>query len=86
MEGGAHSGLKEGMKAGAPIALASLLLGTSFGVLAEPVMGTVAPIVMSAIVFALLGRDRSLEPRAARAARGADHDGLPRCLDRAAAA
>lgn len=40
------------MRAGAPIALASLLVGTSFGVLAEPVMGTVAPIVMSAIVFA----------------------------------
>jgi 4-azaleucine resistance transporter AzlC len=40
------------MRAGAPIALASLLLGTSFGVLAEPVMGTVAPIAMSAIVFA----------------------------------
>ena len=40
------------MKDGTPIAAASLLLGTSFGVLAEPVMGTVAPIVMSAIVFA----------------------------------
>jgi len=46
------AGLRGGMRAGAPIALASLLLGTSFGVLAEPVMGTAAPIVMSAIVFA----------------------------------
>lgn len=46
------NGLKAGMRAGAPIAVASLLVGTSFGVLAEPVMGTVAPIVMSAIVFA----------------------------------
>lgn len=45
-------GLRGGMRDGAPIALASLLLGTSFGVLAEPVMGTAAPIVMSAIVFA----------------------------------
>ncbi len=45
-------GIRGGMKAGTPIALASLLLGTSFGVLAEPVMGTAAPIVMSAIVFA----------------------------------
>ena len=44
--------VRAGMKDGAPIAAASLLLGTSFGVLAEPVMGTVAPIVMSAIVFA----------------------------------
>ena len=40
------------MKAGAPIAAASLLVGISFGVLAQPVMGTAAPIVMSAIVFA----------------------------------
>ena len=45
-------GLRAGVRAGAPIAVASLLIGTSFGVLAEPVMGTVAPIVMSAIVFA----------------------------------
>ncbi len=41
-----------GCEAGVPIAAASLLLATSFGVLAQPVMGTVAPIVMSAIVFA----------------------------------
>jgi 4-azaleucine resistance transporter AzlC len=47
-----EGGLREGMRAGAPISLASLLLGTSFGVLAAPVMGTVAPVVMSAIVFA----------------------------------
>jgi predicted branched-subunit amino acid permease len=40
------------MRAGAPISRASLLLGTSFGVLAAPVMGPVAPVVMSAIVFA----------------------------------
>jgi 4-azaleucine resistance transporter AzlC len=48
----AEGGLNEGMRAGAPISLASLVLGISFGVLAEPVMGSVAPIVMSAIVFA----------------------------------
>ena len=52
MEGAAGDGLKAGAVAGAPIAAASLLVGTSFGVLAEPVMGTVAPIVMSAVVFA----------------------------------
>jgi 4-azaleucine resistance transporter AzlC len=40
------------MRAGIPLAAASLLVGISFGVLAEPVMGSVAPIVMSAIVFA----------------------------------
>jgi 4-azaleucine resistance transporter AzlC len=33
-------------------ALASFVVGVSFGVLAEPLMGSVAPIVMSAFVFA----------------------------------
>lgn len=41
-----------GARAGWPYAVAAGLLAISFGVLAEPVMGTVAPIVMSAIVFA----------------------------------
>ena len=41
-----------GVRVGIPLAAASLLVGLSFGVLAEPVMGEVAPIVMSAIVFA----------------------------------
>lgn len=45
-------GFRAGAKAGAPISAASLVLGLSFGVLAEPVMGSVAPVVMSAIVFA----------------------------------
>ena len=40
------------MRAGLPFAIAAGLLAISFGVLARPVMGTVAPIVMSAIVFA----------------------------------
>jgi 4-azaleucine resistance transporter AzlC len=44
--------MRDGIKAGLPIAPAALLVGISFGVLAEPVMGTVAPIVMSALVFA----------------------------------
>jgi predicted branched-subunit amino acid permease len=52
MEYGGGIGLRAGMRDGAPLAVASLLLGTSFGVLAEPVMGPVAPVVMSAIVFA----------------------------------
>jgi predicted branched-subunit amino acid permease len=37
---------------GSPYAAAGLLLAVSFGVLAQPVMGSVAPIVMSALVFA----------------------------------
>ena len=41
-----------GARAGVPFALASLLLGISFGVLARPVMGAAAAIVMSVIVFA----------------------------------
>ena len=43
---------RAGVRVGIPLAAASLLLGISFGVLAEPVMGDVAPIVMSAVVFA----------------------------------
>jgi branched chain amino acid efflux pump len=42
----------EGLRAGAPLAAAAVLLGISFGVIAKPVMGSVAAIVMSAIVFA----------------------------------
>jgi hypothetical protein len=44
--------LREGVRAGLPFAAAALVLGISFGVLARPVMGEVAPIVMSAAVFA----------------------------------
>lgn len=41
-----------GLRAGIPYGVASLLLGFSFGVLARPVMGPVAAIVMSVVVFA----------------------------------
>jgi 4-azaleucine resistance transporter AzlC len=44
--------LGPGVRAGLPVALAALLIGISFGVLARPVMGPVAPIVMSTILFA----------------------------------
>jgi predicted branched-subunit amino acid permease len=43
---------RPGLKAGVGFALAALVLGVSFGVLAEPIMGPVAPIVMSAVLFA----------------------------------
>ncbi len=39
-------------RAGIPYAVACLLLAISFGVLAQPLMGDVAPIVMSVFVFA----------------------------------
>jgi 4-azaleucine resistance transporter AzlC len=47
-----EKGIRAGVRAGVPYAVAAGLLAISFGVLARPVMGTVAPIVMSAIVFA----------------------------------
>ena len=43
---------RAGLKLGIPYAAAGLLLAISFGVVAEPLMGKVAPIVMSALVFA----------------------------------
>jgi 4-azaleucine resistance transporter AzlC len=43
---------REGLRVGLPYAVAAGLLAISFGVVAEPVMGRVAPIVMSALVFA----------------------------------
>jgi 4-azaleucine resistance transporter AzlC len=49
---GDRESFRAGVRVGIPLSAASLLVGISFGVLAEPVMGTVAPIVMSAIVFA----------------------------------
>jgi len=47
-----HSNLRAGVRAALPLLFPTLAVGISFGVLAEPVMGSVAPIVMSVIVFA----------------------------------
>jgi branched chain amino acid efflux pump len=44
--------LRAGIRAGVPFAIAAGLLAVSFGVLAEPVIGTAATLVMSALVFA----------------------------------
>jgi 4-azaleucine resistance transporter AzlC len=44
--------LRAGVRAGVPYAIAGGALSFSFGVVARPVMGPVAPIVMSVIVFA----------------------------------
>ena len=43
---------RDGLRAGIGFAFPAALVGLSFGVIAEPVMGSVAPIVMSAVVFA----------------------------------
>ena len=45
-----HS-IREGLRAGLPLLPPTLVLGVSFGVLAEPIMGVVAPIVFSVVVF-----------------------------------
>jgi len=44
--------LRAGARLAVPLFAPTLALGLSFGVLAAPVMGVVAPIVMSAVVFA----------------------------------
>jgi predicted branched-subunit amino acid permease len=43
---------REGVSVGIPYAIACFLLAVSFGVIAQPLMGDVAPIVMSIFVFA----------------------------------
>ena len=44
--------LRPGLRAGMALGAVAFLVGLSFGVLARPEMGKVAPIVMSAVVFA----------------------------------
>lgn len=43
---------RDGVRVGIPYSIAGLMLAISFGVLAEPLMGKLAPIVMSAAMFA----------------------------------
>jgi 4-azaleucine resistance transporter AzlC len=50
-EDDAHS-LQDGIRLGAPFGVAALLVGLSFGVVAEPTMGAAAAIAMSVFVFA----------------------------------
>jgi predicted branched-subunit amino acid permease len=65
------SGVRSGIRAGLPIALPTLLLGVSFGVLARPVMGSIAPIVMSIVVFSGAAQFAALSVLAAGGAAGA---------------
>lgn len=46
-----HSDIRAGMRAAVPVALPTLALGVSFGLVAKPVMGTIAPVVMSVLIF-----------------------------------
>jgi predicted branched-subunit amino acid permease len=43
---------RTGLRAGLAFGTAAFVVGVSFGVVAEPIMGPVAPIVMSAVLFA----------------------------------
>jgi len=43
--------IRSGIRKGLPLVLPTFAIGISFGVLAQPEMGSVAPIVMSLIVF-----------------------------------
>jgi 4-azaleucine resistance transporter AzlC len=52
VSGEADSIFRAGIRTGLPFAIPSLLLSISFGVIARPTMGEVAPIVMSAVIFA----------------------------------
>jgi predicted branched-subunit amino acid permease len=45
------SAIRAGVRAALPIVLPSVALGISFGILARPVMGSIAPIAMSIAVF-----------------------------------
>jgi len=52
VSGGTLARYQRGLRAGVGFGLAAFVVGVSFGVLAQPLMGSVAPIVMSAVVFA----------------------------------
>ena len=60
--------LRPGIRAGLPLSPAVFLVAMSFGVLAEPVMGKVAPIVMSIVVYAGSSQFAALAALAAGAA------------------
>ena len=65
------SPLGAGVRAGLPFVLPTLALGVSFGVLAEPVMGAIAPILMSIVVFAGAAQFAALSVLAAAGGPGA---------------
>jgi predicted branched-subunit amino acid permease len=66
-----HSDLRTGVRAGLPLVAPTFLLAVSFGVIAEPVMGKVAPVVMSVVVFAGAAQFAALSVLAAGGAAGA---------------
>lgn len=65
-----ESSVREGIRAALPLLLPTFLLGASFGVLARPVMGWLAPIVMSVVVFSGAAQFAALSVLAAGGAAG----------------
>jgi predicted branched-subunit amino acid permease len=59
------------MRAGLPLVAPTFVLAVSFGVLAEPVMGKLAPVVMSIVVFAGAAQFAALSVLGAGGAAGA---------------
>ena len=57
--------IKDGVRAALPLVVPTLAVGITYGVLAEPVMGSAAPIVMSVIVFSGAAQFASLSVLAA---------------------
>lgn len=57
-----------GIRAGLPLSPAVFLIAISFGVVAQPVMGSIAPIVMSVVVYAGSSQFAALAALAAGAA------------------
>jgi 4-azaleucine resistance transporter AzlC len=66
-----QSSIRTGIRAGVPFVLPTLALGVSYGVLAEPVMGTIAPVVASVVVFAGAAQFAALSVLAAAGGAGA---------------
>src|SRR5688500_17091736 len=67
----ARSGLRAGFRKGLPFVVPTFMVGVSFGVLAEPVMGQIAPIAMSILVFAGSAQFAALSVLGAGGAAGA---------------
>jgi 4-azaleucine resistance transporter AzlC len=71
MQPGPASPLRSGVRAGLPLVLPLFALAVSFGVIARPVMGWLAPIVMSTIVFAGAAQFATISVLAAHGGAGA---------------
>jgi 4-azaleucine resistance transporter AzlC len=69
--GSATARRRAGLRRGLPFGIAVFAIAVSFGVLARPVMGSVAPIVMSIVVFSGAAQFGSLAVLAAGGSTGA---------------